>query len=165
MAFDTDRMIAARQPELPVEVNRLTERVIGCAMRVHTMLGAGMREKLYENALAIELRRAGIASERQVPFTVEYDGEVLGDQCVDLVVESMLIVECKGVAAVTEQDHAQLLGYLRFTGIPIGLLINFHTPRLKEGLYRKINWPTAPNSPGLVVRSRRLNSVPSVSAP
>lgn len=153
MVFEPEKMRATQRPELPPSINALSERVIGCAMRVHTALGPGLREKFYENALALELGRAGIACRRQVPFNVEYLGEALGEQCIDLVVDSAIIVECKGIAALTEHDHAQLLGYLRFTGLPLGLLMNFHAPRLKDGLVRKINWPLQPKPPELVVRS------------
>lgn len=163
MGFEPERMRAVQRSEMPPEINALSERVIGCAMRVHTALGPGLREKFYENALALELGRAGVACERQVPFSVQYLGEILGEQCIDLVVDSAIIVECKGIAALTEQDHAQLLGYLRFTGLPLGLLMNFHAPRLREGLVRKINWPIQPKPAELLVRSSRLTFVPSAT--
>jgi GxxExxY protein len=165
MGFDPTNMRTMGHGDLPPELNRLSERVIGCAMHVHSLLGPGLREKFYEQALALELGRCGLRADRQVPFKVLYAGEVLGEQCIDLVVESLIIVECKGVTALTEQDHAQLLGYLRFTGLPLGLLMNFHAVRLKDGLCRKINWPPVARPPEIVVSSPRVLSVNSANTP
>lgn len=164
MVFEPQRMRSLNGPEFPASLNALSERVIGAAMRVHTVLGPGLRETFYEQALVLELAKRNIRCARQVPFQVLYNGQQLGEQCVDLVVESQIIVECKGIAALTEHDHAQLIGYLRFTGLPLGLLMNFHADKLKNGLVRKINWPPAPVNGDLVVLSHRIGPPSSLSS-
>ena len=112
------------------EGNRLSERVIGCAQNVRRELGAGFLEAVYENALAIEFEEKGIRFERQHPLDVYYKDRVVGQYKADLVVESCLIVELKAVTAFNEKHKAQLLNYLRATGLSVGLLLNFGMPRL-----------------------------------
>ena len=103
----------------------LTEQVIGCAYQVGNQLGYGFLEKVYENALRIELVNSGIKVEQQYPIKVLYAGEVVGDFIADLVVEEELIIELK-VAKNLENVHlAQCLNYLKATGKRLGLLINF----------------------------------------
>lgn len=103
----------------------LTERIIGLAYEVHNTLGAGFLEKVYEGALAWELRRAGLSVERQAPIDVVYKGERVGEYAADLIVEGRVIVEMKVVSELAGAHKAQLLNYLRATGIEVGLLINF----------------------------------------
>jgi GxxExxY protein len=103
----------------------LTERVIGCAYTVHNALGSGFLEKVYENALRVELEKAGLISEQQVPITVYYDGQIVGEFAADLLVEDKLIVELKAVQALAKKHEVQLVNYLTATNIDIGLLINF----------------------------------------
>lgn len=164
MVFDPKKMAIANGTGFPAEWNALTERVIGCAIEVHRHLGPGLREKMYEQALVIELRRAGLRVGQQRPFRVRFRGEDLGTQIVDPIVEDCLLLETKSTEQVTETDEAQLLGYLRFTGLPLGLILNFKRARLSDGIIRKINWPPAPRSPEVVVDHAPF-SVPSVSAP
>ena len=102
-----------RDSALPPELDQLSHRVIGAAIEVHSHLGPGLREKMYETALICELKRRGIPVEQQVPFHVFYKGEDLGLQVIDVVVASRLIVECKSCASVIERDHSQLVGYLQ----------------------------------------------------
>lgn len=149
------------RPQIPAELNELTRRIIGAAIEVHNNLSPGIRENVYERALVRELTLAGLRVERQVPFHVHYKGEDLGVQVIDLIVEHLVIVECKSVDRLTDRDEAQLLGYLRFTGLPVGLLINFNVARLATGITRRINYPPTPTKSAIIVS--RSTSVPSVS--
>jgi GxxExxY protein len=109
----------------------LTQRIIGCAITVSNGLGAGFVEKAYENALAHELRKAGLAVAQQRGVIVAYDGVVVGAYAVDLLVEDRVIVELKAVRALDTVHQAQCIDYLRATGLPICLLLNFGRPRLE----------------------------------
>jgi GxxExxY protein len=120
----------------------LTEIVIGCAFRVANELGVGFLERVYENALAHELRKAGVEVKQQIPIQVRYDGVIVGDYIVDLLVEDQLIIELKHSKALTDADLAQALNYLKATGKELALLINFGTSRVQ--VKRAIR-STAPN--------------------
>ncbi|MBN8901066.1 MAG: GxxExxY protein, partial [Rhodospirillales bacterium] len=111
--------------------NNLSERIIGCSMTVSNALGVGFLEKVYENALAHELRKSGVRIAQQKDVSVRYDGVVVGIYTADLVVEETAIVELKAVRALDHVHRAQCLNYLRATGLPLGLLINFGRPRLE----------------------------------
>ena len=106
-------------------LNELTERIIGCAYDVANGLGAGFLEKVYENALRIDLQRRGLAVLQQQPIPVMWRGEVVADYVADLLVEGQVIVELKAVKALDEVHFAQCLNYLRATGLRVCLLINF----------------------------------------
>ncbi len=108
-----------------MEDEELTKKVIGCAFKVHNSLGSGFLEKVYENALRIELSGAGLRVEQQIPIQVYYQGEVIGDFVSDLLVEKRLVVELKAIEKLTKLHEAQLVNYLTATGLDIGLLINF----------------------------------------
>ena len=110
--------------------NQITEMIIGCAFKVSNELGCGFLEKVYENALAHELRKAGLSVEQQKPITVRYDGVIVGDYLADLVVEGVVLVELKVCRAFDEIHEAQCLNYLKAYGIPICLLINFAKPKI-----------------------------------
>lgn len=127
------------QHELPTELNELTRRVIGCAIDVHNELGPGLLESVYEEAICVELDRAGITYERQPAITGEYKGVPLPPQRLDLLIENQLILELKAVRAVDDLHLAQLVSYLRLTHKPLGLLINFHAPTIQKGTHRRIN--------------------------
>jgi len=109
----------------------ISRSVIGAAIRVANSLGNGFLERVYENALALELRLAGHHVEQQRPVDVRYRGEIVGVYQVDLLVDSSLVVELKAVDALAPPHKAQCLNYLRATGLHIGLLINFGRPRLE----------------------------------
>lgn len=109
----------------------LTRSAIGAALRVSNALGAGFLEKVYENALAIELRLSGHEVEQQRAIEVRYRGEIVGVYQADLVVDGRLVVELKAVDALSPAHKAQCLNYLRATGIHTGLLLNFGRPRLE----------------------------------
>lgn len=125
--------------ELPEHLNQVSHRVIGCAIEVHRELGVGLLESVYEAALCAEFDRAGIGYARQIQFVGEYRGQPLPPQRIDLMVEDQIIVELKAVRGVDDLHLAQLLSYLRLTGKPLGLLINFHAPTIQKGTYRRIN--------------------------
>ncbi len=112
-------------------LNRLTEKVIGCAYTVSNTLGAGFLEKVYENALVHELRKNGLTVAQQASVPVWYDGILVGDYTADLIVDSKLLVELKAVKALDSTHQAQYLNYLRATGIQLCLLINFGNPRVQ----------------------------------
>lgn len=112
------------------KLNSLTEAIIGCAYAVANELGCGFLEKVYENALAHELRKCGLAVEQQKAITVHYDGVLVGDYVADLLVESSVLVELKVVRAVDDVHVAQCLNYLKATKVRVCLLINFATPRI-----------------------------------
>lgn len=108
-----------------MNINDLTEKVIGCAYRVHNELGVGFVEKVYENSLRLELLSEGLSVKQQHPIPVLYRGEVVGDFFADLVVEDRLIVELKAVQNVVKEHEVQLVNYLAATKVDDGLLINF----------------------------------------
>jgi len=108
-----------------MDTNVLTERIIGCAYAVHQTLGPGFLEKVYENALRIELEEAGLSVAQQNPVPVEYRGRVVGDFFADLIVERRVIIELKAVQQISKEHEVQLVNYLTATGIDDGLLINF----------------------------------------
>ncbi len=107
------------------EVNQITETIIGCAYRVHQTLGPGFLEKVYENALRMEIEDAGLRVQQQVPIQVWYRGRVVGEYFADLLVEERVIVEIKAIRGLTKEHEVQLVHYLTATGIEDGLLINF----------------------------------------
>ncbi len=115
----------------------ISKRVIGCSLEVSNNLGSGYLESVYENALCVELKRQGIAFERQKPLTVMYKREVVGNYVADLIVDNKLLVELKALSGLTGEHEAQVMNYLRATGLGVGLLLNFGTPRL--GI-RRIVW-------------------------
>lgn len=118
------------------EINKLTERIIGCAIEVHRQLGPGLLESTYEAALAIELEDAGIQFERQLIYPVIYKGRKVGDYRLDLLVAKQVVVEIKSVERFDPVFEAQVLTYLRITGARVGLLINFNSRLVHEGIKR-----------------------------
>ena len=114
------------------EMNELiTEKIIGCAYTVTNTLGSGFLEKVYENALAHEMRKAGLVVQQQVGVSVKYDGMVVGDYIIDLLVEGSVLVELKAVKAIDNVHFAQCMNYLKATGLEVCLLINFGMPRIE----------------------------------
>jgi GxxExxY protein len=108
-----------------MEINALTERIIGCAYAVHNQLGPGFLEKVYENALRIEFEEAGLSVQQQHPIPVHYRGRIVGDFFADLLVENQVVIELKAVRTIVKEHEVQLVNYLTATGIDDGLLINF----------------------------------------
>jgi GxxExxY protein len=112
-------------------LNPMPKQIIGCALTVSGALGAGFLEKVYENADAHELRKAGFAVEQQRGVTVMYDGTSVGEYFVDLLIEHAVMVELKVVQKLNCAHRAQCLNYLRATGLHLCLLMNFGNPRLE----------------------------------
>ena len=113
------------------DVVTLTQKVIACAFSVSNTLGCGFLEKVYENALAHELRKAGMGVRQQYPVRVTYDGVIVGDYTADLLVEGRALIELKAVRALDNVHLAQCLNYLKATGLRICLLMNFGRPRVE----------------------------------
>jgi GxxExxY protein len=126
-------------------ISRLTEIIIRCAIAVHRALGPGLLEKPYKLALAHELLAADLAFELDVPLTATYRGDSLGcAYFMDIVVEKLVVLEIKSVAQILPVHRAQLLTYLRMSGHPAGLVLNFNAERMKDGIARVLN--TQPTS-------------------
>ena len=113
------------------ELDHLTERVIGCAFEVSNTLGCGFLEKVYENALAIELRRAGMRVEQQKLIQVRYKGKLVGECVLDLLIGDAVIAEVKAIDALDQAHAAQCLNYLKANEHPVCLLFNFGRPRVQ----------------------------------
>jgi GxxExxY protein len=113
------------------EAYDLCGRVIGLAMKVHSTLGPGFLESVYQNALIWELRKSGVKSEAQKPVSVQYDGQIVGAFAADLLVNDAVIVEVKAIQALAKTHEIQLVNYLTATGLNEGLLLNFGAERLQ----------------------------------
>ena len=125
---------------MDMQVNDLTEKIIGAAMKIHSALGPGLLESAYEICLIHELHKLGIGVRSQVPLPVVYEGLKLdAGYKLDLLVEDLVIVELKAVDALNPVHEAQLLTYLKMSGKKIGLLINFNVLHLKDGIRRLVN--------------------------
>ncbi len=103
----------------------LTEDIIKIFYKVYNTLGYGFLEKIYENAMMIEFKKAGIPAEAQSPIKVTYEGEIVGEHAADIIVDNKVIIELKAAKKLAEDHHAQLLNYLKATDIEVGLLLNF----------------------------------------
>ena len=103
----------------------ITDKIIGCAYKVYRILGAGFLEKIYENALIIELQQIGLNVIQQYPIKVNYKGNIIGDYYADLIVENSVIIELKAVNELSKIHETQLVNYLKATGVEVGLLISF----------------------------------------
>jgi GxxExxY protein len=117
----------------------LTETIIGCAIAVHRVLGPGLLENVYEQALCIELDETGLRYARQVSVPVLYRGRAIGEYRPDLVVEDRVVVEIKSVERLIGLHQAQLLCYMRVLQMPVGLLLNFNGETLRSGVRRLAN--------------------------
>ncbi len=105
--------------------SELTEKMIAAAYDVHNQLGFGFAEKIYENAMAIKLNQKGLKVIQQAPITVYFENQLIGEYFADMLVNDSVIVELKSVSDLSKAHEAQILNYLKATGIKIGLLINF----------------------------------------
>jgi len=112
-----------------MEEERLTYRIRGCVYEVFKQLGYGFLEKVYERALLRELQLRGLRAETQVPIKVSYKDIVVGEYFADVLVEGRILLELKAQREVSKEGEAQLLNYLKATGIRIGMLVNFSYPR------------------------------------
>jgi GxxExxY protein len=119
---------------------QIFKKVIDCSFRVHTKLGPGFLESSYEECLAFELRKIGLKVEKQKPMPLVYDDVKLDiGYRIDLLVETLVIVEIKAVEALNDVHLAQILTYLRLSDLRLGLLVNFNVGSLKNGIRRVIN--------------------------
>ena len=109
----------------------LSYKITGLAMEVHSKLGYGFLEKVYENAMMVLLRREGIHAKQQAPITVYFVGEVVGDYYADILVEDKIILELKAIEKIIDVHRAQTLNYLKATGLHLAILLNFGKERLK----------------------------------
>jgi len=119
-------------------MDQLTHSVIAAAIEVHRQLGPGLDESLYEAAMVIEFRLRNIEFARQVIVNVDYKGESIGERRLDFVIEKKLLVELKAVEQLAPVHKAQVLTYLKITGLTLGLLINFNVEVLRDGVKRVI---------------------------
>jgi GxxExxY protein len=103
----------------------LTDKIIRAYFKVYNTLGYGFLEKVYENALFIELRRAGLKVSKQQPIRVYYEGEIAGEYFADLIVENLVIIEVKAAEKIVTEHQYQLQNYLKATSVEVGLLLNF----------------------------------------
>jgi len=117
-------------------MDELTEKIIGAAIEVHCILGPGLLESIYEEALTVELTLRGIAWERQVEIDVVYKGYIIKGQRIDLLVAKEVVVDVKSLSKLPEVATAQVLSYLHATGLKRGLLLNFGQMRLVDGIKR-----------------------------
>ena len=134
---------AEREHPSRMDINDITYKINGAVFEVNRVLGPGFLERVYENALLIELKRRGLKAESQFPIKVSYKEEIVGEYIADILVEQKVIVELKTVEELEKIHEAQLLNYLKATQIQIGLLVNFKHPKaeikrmvldLKEGV-------------------------------
>ena len=130
--MNTDQQPASRSILIEWE---LTEKVLGAAFKVLNTLGTGFLEKVYENALSFQLQRIGLSVESQKVFHAKYEGAIVGEYQADLVVAGKVIVECKPISNMDSVHEAQLINYLKASGVHVGLLINFGRPTLQ---YRRL---------------------------
>jgi GxxExxY protein len=103
----------------------LSYKIVGCGMEVHSKLGPGFLEKVYENSLMLLLRKEGISSKQQAPVKVRFEGELVGEYRADILVDEKIILELKMVDKIVDVHRAQMLHYLRATGLKLGMILNF----------------------------------------
>ena len=117
----------------------ISHEVLGCAMRVHNVVGPGLLERVYQVCLVHELRKSGFRVASEVPIAVQYDGIALeAGFRADIIVENRLLLELKAISAFEEVHLAQMMTYLRLSGIKYGLLINFNVKKLKDGGIKRV---------------------------
>jgi GxxExxY protein len=122
------------------EDNEISGKIVNVAYRIHTRLGPGLFESVYEAVMAYEFEKQGLKFERQKPIPVVYEGVHLEEGFrADFIVENRIIVELKSIEIIAPVHKKQLLTYLRLTNLPLGLLINFNTDLIKNGINRIIN--------------------------
>jgi GxxExxY protein len=146
-----------------MELENLTQKIIGCAMTVHQALGPRFLESVYQNALLIELRHAGLQCEANSRIPVHYREENVGDFIADILVEHLVILELKAVNETHPAHEAQLVNYLHATGLEVGLLLNFGSPPLgikrKHKTYKPKSPPVSPANPALLSKKSSAFSI------
>lgn len=129
-----------------MKYEQLTAAILGCCFEVINELGAGFLESVYEKALIVALAQKGFRVDSQVPMKVKFRGVVVGDFFADLVVENKVLIELKAVGRVLNDHKAQVINYLKATGVDVGLLVNFGNPRLEYYRFFRPD-PVNPNHP------------------
>ncbi|MBC8205905.1 MAG: GxxExxY protein [Kiritimatiellales bacterium] len=114
-----------------MEHKELIEKIIGCAYQVYNKMGFGFLESIYEKCLMIELKKAGLAAESQVPIRVEYNDEIVGEFFADILVEGIIILELKSVTRIVRAHEIQVVNYLAATHKEIGLILNFSATKVE----------------------------------
>jgi iron complex transport system substrate-binding protein len=133
-------MNSRRDAETQEDLNHISGQIVDAAVRVHTRLGPGLLESVYERVLTYELEKRGLTVERQVPVPIAYDDICFEEGFrADLIVAKSVIVELKSVETMAPVHHKQLLTYLKLMDYRLGLLINFGAPLLKDGIKRIVN--------------------------
>src|SRR5512136_757121 len=145
-------MGASHKSALPYKHSEITDKIIAAFYKVYNTLGCGFLEKVYENAMVIELCKQGLDARAQAPITVLYEGEVVGEYFADLVIANAVIIELKAAKALAEEHEAQLLNYLKATPYEVGLLLNFGSePHFKRKAFENTRkeWWVQQNLPRL----------------
>src|SRR5688500_15471420 len=120
---------------MSLDDNKLTQVIMDCLFKVHSVMGPGLLESIYEECLCHEFSKRGIAYERQKPIPLNYEGIQLGNGLkIDLLVAGKVIVELKSIEFILPVHKAQILTYLKLSGISIGFLVNFNVPLIKNGV-------------------------------
>ena len=127
--------------EVPVEINKVTEAIIGAAIEVHRQLGPGFLESTYHRALEIELELREIPFVSEASVELDYKGRTIGEGRMDIVAASQVILELKAVEKLAPIHKAQVISYLKASGYTVGLLINFNTEVLRDGIQRIVLTP------------------------
>ena len=124
-----------------MNINQLSSKIINAAIRVHKELGPGLLESVYQRCLSIELKGKGLHIESEVPVPISYRGRQVHEEGfrIDILIEDLIVIELKAVEKILNLHKKQLLTYLKLTGKPLGLLINFNEVMLKDGITRIIN--------------------------
>lgn len=126
--------------DMSLEDNQLTQSIMDCLFRVHTVMGPGLLESIYEECLCHEFSRRGIPYERQKIIPLMYEGSQLRNGLkLDLLVGGRIIIELKSIENILPVHKAQILTYLKLSGLPIGFLVNFNVPLIKNGVQRFVN--------------------------
>jgi GxxExxY protein len=135
--MDTEHQLHLDEEQEPdPQLNRITNAILGAAIEVHRILGPGFLESVYKEALAIEFAKRGIAFHRQGAINLQYKDQRIGEGRLDFLVEGKVIVELKAVEAISPLHSAQMISYLKMTRLRLGLILNFNTRALKDGIKR-----------------------------
>jgi GxxExxY protein len=120
-----------------MKYKEITEKILEACFEISNELGAGFLESVYEKALLIALKDKGLKVEYQVPLKVNFRGNVVGEYFADILVDEKVIIEIKAVKSIVPEHHAQIINYLKATGIEVGLLVNFGNPKLEYRRFHK----------------------------
>lgn len=126
--------------DLSLPENKITGALMDCFVKVHSQIGPGLLEGIYQECLCYELKKRGLSFEREKIIPLKYDGEILNSGLrLDLIVENKIILELKSIEKLLPIHDAQIISYLRLADMPIGFLINFNVPLIKQGVKRFVN--------------------------